>query len=78
MLDHRHRLTDKVRDPGAGGQNKVSQNPEGSKDPDIEPEMQEQVRDYFESKDHSFAAVLVPTKWRMCLYFQRQHFVCPW
>ena len=58
MLDHRRRLTDKVRDPAAGDENEASQNPEGSKDPDLEPAMQEQVRDYFENKDDSFAAVL--------------------
>jgi len=54
-----HKTTDKVRDPAAGEENEVIQNPEGSKDPDLEPAMKEQVRDYFENKDDSFAAVLV-------------------
>jgi len=54
VLDHRRRLTDMVRDPAAtaGDENEVSQ------DPDLEPAMQEQVPDYFENKDDSFAAVL--------------------
>ena len=58
MLDHRRRLTDKVTDIGVGNENEASKNSEGGKDPDLEPAMQEQVRDYFENKDDCFAAVL--------------------